>query len=194
MRKWVCMWLAAAMALGCAACAGAEEAERPFDNWYEIFVRSYQDSDGDGLGDLNGVLQRLDYIEGLNMTGIWLMPIMPSPSYHKYDVTDYMAVDREYGTVDDFKALAEAIKASPLIRDCVLIGDTAEQIRAELDRVGYQSYVQAGYDFDRCLALCRELAQPGGCVLLSPACASFDMFRDYEDRGRIFKAKVMAMT
>ena len=93
-----------------------------------------------------------------------------------------------------FKALAEAIKASPLIRHCVLIGDTAEQIRAELDRVGYQSYVQAGYDFDRCLALCRELAQPGGCVLLSPACASFDMFRDYEDRGRIFKAKVMAMT
>ena len=106
MKKWLCLALAAALLWTCPAMA--EESGRGFDNWYEIFVRSYQDSDGDGLGDLNGVLQRLDYIEGLNMTGIWLMPIMPSPSYHKYDVTDYMAVDREYGTVDDFKALAEA--------------------------------------------------------------------------------------
>ena len=50
-----------------------------------------------------------------------------------------------------------------------------------------------GYDFDACIALCREKAAEGGCVLLSPACASFDMFKDYEDRGRIFKEKVMAL-
>ena len=108
MRKWVCMWLAAALALGCAACAGAEEAERPFDNWYEIFVRSYQDSDGDGIGDLGGVIERLDYIQALNVTGIWLMPVMPSPSYHKYDVTDYMAVDGEYGDGEDMRHLVDA--------------------------------------------------------------------------------------
>ena len=75
----------------------------------------------------------------------------------------------------------------------MLIGDTAEQIRAALDRVGYRAYTMTGYDFDACLAACRSLARPGGCVLLSPACASFDMFKDYEDRGRIFKEKVMAL-
>ena len=75
----------------------------------------------------------------------------------------------------------------------MLIGDTAEQIRGALDRAGYGAYTMTGYDFDACLAACARLAQPGGCVLLSPACASFDMFRDYEDRGRVFKEKVMAM-
>ena len=74
-----------------------------------------------------------------------------------------------------------------------LIGDTAEQLRAALERVGYTAYTMTGYDFDACLAACRSLAKPGGCVLLSPACASFDMFKDYEDRGRIFKEKVMAL-
>ena len=74
-------------------------------NWYEIFVWSYQDSDGDGIGDFNGVRQRLDYIADMGYTGIWFMPIMPSPSYHKYDVTDYKAVDAQYGTMEDFRAL-----------------------------------------------------------------------------------------
>ena len=74
-------------------------------NWYEIFVYSYQDSNGDGIGDFNGVRQRLDYIEDMGYTGIWFMPIMPSPSYHKYDVTDYKAVDAQYGTMEDFRAL-----------------------------------------------------------------------------------------
>ena len=76
-------------------------------NWYEIFVYSYQDSDGDGIGDFNGVRQRLDYIADMGYTGIWFMPIMPSPSYHKYDVTDYKAVDPQYGTMDDFRALVQ---------------------------------------------------------------------------------------
>jgi glycosidase len=69
-------------------------------------VRSYQDSDGDGLGDLNGLRFRLDYIEDMGWRGLWLMPIMPSPSYHKYDVTDYRAVDGQYGTLEDLRALA----------------------------------------------------------------------------------------
>ena len=92
-----------------------------------------------------------------------------------------------------FDPLAETIASAPAIRHCVLIGDTAEQIRQSLEAKGYTAYTMAGYDFDACLAACRALAADGGCVLLSPACASFDMFRDYEDRGRIFKEKVLAM-
>ena len=92
-----------------------------------------------------------------------------------------------------FDPLAQTIIEAPQIEHCVLIGDTAEQIRAALERVGYTAYTMTGYDFDACLAACRSLAKPGGCVLLSPACASFDMFKDYEDRGRIFKEKVMAL-
>ena len=75
------------------------------DNWYEIFVRSFCDSDGDRVGDLNGITQKLDYLADLGIGGIWLMPIHPSPSYHGYDVTDYYAVNPEYGTLEDFQLL-----------------------------------------------------------------------------------------
>ncbi len=73
--------------------------------FYEIFVRSFQDSDGDGIGDFNGVTQRLDYLQSLGVTALWLMPIHPSPSYHGYDVLNYYAVNPAYGTMDDFKRL-----------------------------------------------------------------------------------------
>lgn len=80
---------------------------------YEVFVRSFQDSDGDGIGDLNGLIDRLDYINDgdprrtrdLGASCIWLMPVAESPSYHGYDVADYYRVDRDYGTNDDFKRL-----------------------------------------------------------------------------------------
>ncbi len=76
---------------------------------YEIFVRSFSDSDGDGVGDLNGLIQKLDYVEGLGARCIWLMPVAESPSYHGYDVTNYYRVDREYGSNEEFKRLvAEA--------------------------------------------------------------------------------------
>ncbi len=92
-----------------------------------------------------------------------------------------------------FAPLAQAIAAAPQIEHCVLIGDTAAQIEAALQEAGFTAIEKAGYDFDACIAACQALAQDGGCVLLSPACASFDMFKDYEDRGRIFKEKVMAL-
>ncbi|GAB3887120.1 alpha-amylase family glycosyl hydrolase [Spirosoma agri] len=72
---------------------------------YEIFVRSFADSNGDGIGDLNGVTNNLDYLKGLGISAIWLMPISPSPTYHKYDVTDYYGIDPDYGTMDDFRRL-----------------------------------------------------------------------------------------
>ena len=93
----------------------------------------------------------------------------------------------------NFDPLAQAIADAPQIVYCVLIGDTAQQIAQSLIRAGVQEFTHAGYDFDACLALCRERAQEGGCVLLSPACASFDMFRDFEHRGEVFKEKVAAL-
>ena len=84
--------------------------------FYEVFVRSFQDSDGDGIGDLGGLIDRLDYLndgdpttaDDLGVTGIWLMPIMSSPSYHGYDVTDYRKVNFQYGTNDEFRQLLAA--------------------------------------------------------------------------------------
>lgn len=84
---------------------------------YEVFVRSFSDSNGDGIGDLPGLTAKLDYINDgdprtrrdLGARCIWLMPIAESPSYHGYDVTDYYRVEPDYGTNDDFKRLvAEA--------------------------------------------------------------------------------------
>lgn len=73
-------------------------------NWYEIFLYSFADSDGDGIGDFRGATEKLEYVRDMGFNGIWLMPIMPSPSYHKYDITNYMTVDYVYGTMEDFRA------------------------------------------------------------------------------------------
>ncbi len=81
--------------------------------FYEIFVGSFSDSNGDGIGDLRGIINRMDYLndgdpasgESLGIEGIWLTPIFKSPSYHKYDVTDYYAVDPAFGTIDDLTEL-----------------------------------------------------------------------------------------
>ena len=104
--------------------------------FYEIFVRSFSDSDGDGIGDFNGITAKLDYLNDgdpttdtdLGITGIWLMPIFPSPSYHGYDVTDYMAVNPQYGTMDDFRnLLTEAHKRGIHIIIDFVINHTSSQ-------------------------------------------------------------------
>jgi glycosidase len=90
--------------------------------YYEVFVRSWYDTNGDGIGDLNGVTARLDYLKSLGVDGIWLMPINPSPSYHGYDITDYYAINPQYGTMADFERLLhEAHKRGiKVIMDMVL--------------------------------------------------------------------------
>lgn len=95
---------------------------------YEIFIQSFHDSDGDGIGDINGVTQKLDYIKELGANAIWFMPIMPSPTYHKYDVTDYKAIHPDYGTMEDFKRLLdEAHKRDIKIVIDMIINHTSTQ-------------------------------------------------------------------
>jgi alpha-amylase len=96
--------------------------------FYEIFVRSFNDSDGNGIGDFNGITQKLDYLQSLGVNAIWLMPIHPSPSYHGYDVINYYAVNLDYGTMDDFKHLLdEAHKRDMHIIIDLVLNHTASQ-------------------------------------------------------------------
>lgn len=115
MRKLLCAL--AIIALLCPSClaetnvnGGVDDLNRVF---YEIFVGSFSDSDGDGTGDLRGIISRMDYLNdgslesgnSLGIEGIWLTPVFESPSYHKYDVTDYYKIDPAFGTMDDLKEL-----------------------------------------------------------------------------------------
>ncbi len=118
MRKHASCIAALLVALAWMATGFAATPARPGDAakaasgvWYEIFVRSWYDTNGDGIGDLNGVTAKLDYLQKLGVSGIWLMPISPSPSYHGYDVTNYEAVNPQYGTLEDFRRLVKGAHA-----------------------------------------------------------------------------------
>jgi len=87
--------------------------------FYNIFPISFADGNGDGYGDLQGIIKSLDYLSEMGVKGLWLNPIHPSPSYHKYDVTDYYDIDPQFGTLEDFKELIQEVHD----RDMVLIMD-----------------------------------------------------------------------
>ena len=74
---------------------GCNKTSYESDVYYEIFVGSFNDSNNDGIGDLKGVTNKLDYLKDLGIGGIWLMPIMKSETYHKYDVDDYYQIDSD---------------------------------------------------------------------------------------------------
>ena len=94
----------------------AKQSTDKYRNFYEIFVQSFSDSDGDGTGDLQGIINRLDYLndgnpntgDDLGIDGIWLTPIMPSKSYHKYDVENYYDIDPAFGTLETFDNLIQS--------------------------------------------------------------------------------------
>ena len=98
--------------------------------FYQIFVGSFSDSNGDGVGDLRGIINRFDYLNdgdpnsglSLGIEGVWLSPIFTSPSYHKYDVTNYYEIDPKFGTMEDLKELIDLCHARgvKLILDLVI--------------------------------------------------------------------------
>ncbi len=87
------------------SCTSASNNQRTFDIGYNIFPISFSDSDGDGIGDINGITEKLDYLSDLGIDTIWINPIHESESYHKYDVLDYYSVDEDFGTIEDFENL-----------------------------------------------------------------------------------------
>lgn len=120
LRRFISILLLSVLLTGCAS--GAAKTDKQLEaiaalgtspddvyrTWYEIFVYSYCDSDGDGIGDLNGVTQKIPELQQLGITGIWLMPIHSSTTYHKYNVSDYESIDPDYGTMEDFENLMNA--------------------------------------------------------------------------------------
>ncbi len=126
-RGLSCVVFALTLGAGLSAQQSSPTQQNP-DWWknaviYEIYPRSFQDSNGDGIGDLNGITSRLDYLRSLGVDAIWLTPIYPSPQVDfGYDISDYTAIDSQYGTMADFDRLvAEARKRNiGIIMDLVL--------------------------------------------------------------------------
>ena len=91
--------------------------------FYELYPKSFQDTDGDGVGDLRGIIQRLDYLQELGIDAIWLCPVCASPQVDNgYDISDYCAIDPMFGTMEDMEELiAEGRKRGiGIIMDLVL--------------------------------------------------------------------------
>ena len=166
-----------AVILSCAlllcGCGAHKQKMSESDNvrtYYEVFVYSFCDSDGDGIGDLAGLDSKLDYISDMGFTGIWLMPVCSAMSYHKYDTTDYESIDRQYGTMADYEKLIKDCHARGIkvINDLVINhtgsehpwfiraaeylkenpGVTIEKAEEECPETGYYNFVsesRAGY-------------------------------------------------
>ena len=110
----------------------SQEVAVPHDTrvYYSVFVQSFYDSNGDGIGDIPGLTSKLDYMQDLGVGGLWLLPVHPSPTYHKYDVSDYYSIHPDYGTLDDYrKMVAEAHKRGMVVLLDLVINHTSNRIR-----------------------------------------------------------------
>ena len=122
--------------------------ESPDDNYrtyYEVFVYSFCDSNGDGIGDIPGLVSKLDYLQNLGIRGLWLMPIHPSSSYHKYNVEDYYEIDPAYGTMADFETLiAECEKRDIHVIIDLVLNHTSSEHPWFKEAVSYLQNLPAG--------------------------------------------------
>lgn len=119
MKRIICVLLVISVLIITCSCQKKEKQVDPInDNYrvfYEIFTGSFSDSNGDGIGDLRGIINRLDYLndgdinsgKSLGIQGIWLTPIFQSGSYHKYDVDNYYVIDEDFGTMSDLEELIQ---------------------------------------------------------------------------------------
>ena len=109
MKKILTIFLICILFCGCQKNRQNNQVDDNYRVFYEIFTGSFSDSNNDGIGDLQGIINRLDYLSGsknsLGIEGIWLTPIFASPSYHKYDVIDYYTIDPDFGDQDDLDEL-----------------------------------------------------------------------------------------
>ncbi|HKK79827.1 MAG TPA: alpha-amylase family glycosyl hydrolase, partial [Phaeodactylibacter sp.] len=96
---------------------------------YELHIKAFQDSNADGIGDFNGLIERLDYLQELGVTAIWLLPFYPSPQRDGgYDISDYYTINPDYGNVEQFKVLMqEAHKRNLKVITELVINHTSDQ-------------------------------------------------------------------
>lgn len=199
MKRFISVLLCLALLLSaCGAPSGAAEEIALTDSalqsdficgdnnrvFYEIFVGSFSDSDGDGIGDLRGILNRMDYLndgdpnsgKSLGVEGLWLTPIFLSPSYHKYDVSDYYAIDPAFGTEDDLRELCALCRARnvKLILDLPINHTGAENAWFASFCAAHQKGAadDPWYDF---YSWCAADAQPGGRTFL-PITGSAELY------------------
>ena len=107
------MILSTTSLFGCKKGPEPDMIDDNYRTFYQIFVGSFSDSNSDGIGDLRGIIERFDYLNdgdvnsktSLGVQGLWLSPIFSSPTYHKYDATDYYKIDWRFGTEEDLKEL-----------------------------------------------------------------------------------------
>lgn len=149
---WLACILLVLLLTGCRAGRTSDISRAADDNYctaYEIFVFSFCDSNGDGTGDLNGVRSKLDYIKDLGFDAVWLTPVHPSATYHKYDVDDYCSIDPSFGTMEDYEALLKEChdKGIRVYMDLVLnhTSDQHEWFRAASD---YLHELPSGWEPD----------------------------------------------
>ena len=135
---------------GCQQNYSIEMAKVPlgdkYRTFYEIFPGSYCDSDGNKIGDLNGITSKLDYLQDIGFNGIWLTPIFTSNSYHKYDVINYKEVDPSFGDMDDLKNLIDEAHS----RDIAIILDLVVNHTSNQNqwfRTGIKNFKKGGGEY-----------------------------------------------
>src|SRR5580700_2022887 len=135
----IIIWVCAMFIFSCTSGIPNHEKEN-YDssaskNWwkdaiiYQIYPRSFKDSDGDGVGDLKGIVSKLDYLQRLGITAVWLNPIYASPNFDNgYDVSDYYKIQPQFGTMQDFDSLLKGLheRGIKLVMDVVVNHSSSE--------------------------------------------------------------------